>query len=91
MEDKQINNHQNQLTPDPLLKENLLRNLTVLQKKLVKILRAEDKLSRKYPISQNRLDKLKQIREITLNDINNIANLLIDMGETIKVRRFKGR
>ncbi len=70
---------------DKDMKENLLHNLMQYQKKLLKIIKAEHRLSQQYPTNENRLLKQYEARYKTMSDINNVAHLLIDMGEKVSI------
>ncbi len=70
-------------------KNKLIQNILAYQKKLVKILKAEERLSNIFPINKLRLEKQTRARNNVINNINNELKVLINMGEKFKLKRTK--
>lgn len=70
---------------DSKMKNNLLNNITNCQRKLVKIIKVEQKLSQQHPPKKQRLKKVSEARYKVMNDINIMAHLLVNMGESFKI------
>jgi hypothetical protein len=76
-------------SPNALLKVELQEKLVRFQKKLVKIIEAESRISKQYSPNRIRLQKQADARYKTMNDIDAILCTLLDMGETFKIKRKK--
>ena len=71
------------------VKTELKQNLDHFQKKLVKIIKAEERLSKQYPINSSRLKKQADARNKATKHVDHILTTLLNMGETFKLKRKK--
>ena len=71
---------------DTLSKEEIEHELMQYQKKLIKIIKAEERLSSQNPVNTSRLKRQTTARIETSNYLKSLFNRLVDLGGAIDVK-----
>lgn len=75
---------------DDAFKKEIQENLIKIHRKYKKVLNAERHLSEQHPVNLSRIEKQKEARKVLSLEMERLCYYLIDMGETLTVKRKRG-